>query len=290
MWRSQNVIQFNRIASIQIGKIKGEGIEIKNLRLSFNVKKTGTEEFNDGNVSIYNLSESTRNKIKDLDDVLVIKAGYESLNNEQVIFVGNITQINTLYDSKPDILTIIEARDGVTSIRQLRLSVSYKNGTSAKKVLKDILNKTGLPLKNFEMSSIIDKQYVNGFSFVGMGRVLLNNVCLYLGLDWSIQNDEIKLQRTGMTDETKIVQLSASSGLIGSPERVLNISHKSKQKNAIKGWKIKSLLMPQIEPGNLIFVQSKEIPIGATFKVIEVHHIGDTHGNDWTTEMVTVIL
>jgi mannose-6-phosphate isomerase class I len=49
------------------------------------------------------------------------------------------------------------------------------------------------------------------------------------------------------------------------------------------GWKIKALLQPNIEPGNVIVVESDEIPAGSKFRVIEVEHIGDTHGPDWTS-------
>jgi hypothetical protein len=176
-------------------------------------------------------------------------------------------------------------------MRQLMLSLSYKDGTSAKKVLKDVLNKSGLPLRPFDMSKIADKQYVNGFSFIGMGKELLSRVCTYLGLEWSIQNDEIKLVVSGKGDDTRIIQLNPGSGLVGSPKRIADISGSHKKGyTKIQGWKILSLLVPQMEPGSLVFVQSKEIPMGQMFRVVELTHRGDTHGDSWITETVVAEL
>jgi hypothetical protein len=284
------VLQFDRKAIVQIGKIKGAGLEIKNLRMKFDIKKTSTDDFNECKIDIYNMSESTRGKLKDLDEILVVKAGYEEAGNEQVIFVGNITMINNSFEQRPDVITTIEAKDGATTMRQLRVSVSYKAGTKAKTVLQGILKKSGMSLKHFDMTTVENKEYVNGFSFVGMGKVLLSRVCTYLGLEWSIQNDEIQLLKTGLSDQTKIIQLSSSSGLIGSPQRIEDISKNSQKTKAIKGWKITSLLMPCIEPGSLLFVQSREIPVGASFRVIELIHHGDTHGDEWTTETTAVLI
>jgi hypothetical protein len=280
------VYQFDRVVTVQIGKLKGNAIEIKNLRTVFDVSKSSTDTYNECRVDIYNMSAATKNKLKDLDETLVLKAGYSSAGNEQVVFVGDITLINS-DTGGADQPTTIEAKDGAKTMRQLMLSLSYKDGTSAKKVLKDVLNKSGLPLRPFDMSKIADKQYVNGFSFIGMGKELLSRVCTYLGLEWSIQNDEIKLVVSGKGDDTRIIQLNPNSGLVGSPKRIADISGSHKKGHTkIQGWKILSLLVPQMEPGSLVFVQSREIPTGQMFKVVELTHRGDTHGDSWITETV----
>lgn len=53
----------------------------------------------------------------------------------------------------------------------------------------------------------------------------------------------------------------------------------------VMGYKVKSLLQPTIEPGGYVQVKSKSIN-GEFFRVETLTHIGDTHAQDWHTEMV----
>jgi hypothetical protein len=65
----------------------------------------------------------------------------------------------------------------------------------------------------------------------------------------------------------------------------MNTKKKKKEKKHVAGWKIKALLQPTIEPGSVVAIRSIEIPTETHFRVVEVTHTGDTHGNDWTTSM-----
>jgi hypothetical protein len=214
---------------------------------------------------------------------------------------------------RPDVITVMEASDGKVAMNQLRIGTlsadgtsgipafTYGKQTSAKKVLNDLLRLTSLTV-DFKLSSVPDRLYENGFSFVGMGKVLLNNVCNYLGLEWSIQNNKLKLFPIGENDGISVVSLSPTCGLIGSPQRD-NIDNKQFTKKEVNvtygktttvlgkkirqrisgGWKIKALLQPDVEPGNVIVVESDEIPTGSQFRVVEIEHAGDTYGQEWTS-------
>ena len=142
-----------------------------------------------------------------------------------------------------------------------------------------------------------------------MGKVLLDNVCNYLGLQWSIQNNIIKIFPAGASTGITAVSLSPTSGIIESPQKE-NIDNKEftkKENNAISGqsisvsgtrvkrlagdgWKIKALLQPDVEPGSVIVAESAEIPSGSRLRVIEVEHSGDTHGPEWTSTIITRIM
>jgi hypothetical protein len=293
---------FNRKVIIQAGKINAPGIKIRDLRVVFNINKTSTTTFNTAKVSIYNMGSHSRDLLSKLnldkaENLLVVKAGYDS-QQVSVVFVGNIAFID-ISKPRPEVITTIEANDGEKIFNQFKIPCpgfvgSYRGGIDAKKVLKDLVSASGLETKHINWNLIVSRNYISGFCFVGMGKVLLNNLCNYLGLEYSIQNNQLKLFPSGKSDGARIVSLTPETGLIGSPERlsdvnmdsfVMNTKRNKKEKKHNPGWKVKSLLQPAIEPGSIIQVTSEEIKTPTQFRVVEVTHTGDTHGSDWTSEM-----
>jgi len=299
-----SINQFHRQATVQIAEgvatLAGIALQVQNLRVSFHVKKTSTSDFNTATIDIYNLNEETRERINaiDLGNLVIVKAGYIG-EQQEVLFVGN-TVLTTINIERPNVLTKIEAQDGKIAMNQLKLSISYQAGTFAVKILKDILSRTALDVKHIDWSKIVDKQYKNGFCFQGDAKVLLTNVCNYLDTEWSIQNNQMKIIPVGKADTAKIIYLTPETGLIGSPEKlrddsialygtqqrkkevlkVVGATGKKYRKSIGGGYKIKCLLQPFIEPGSVVQVKSGAIN-DVQFRVVEVEHVGDTHGNDW---------
>lgn len=272
---------FNRIAIVELTLDNQEVIRLSNLRISFNVQKTLTSESNSARVMISNLSEATRNRIKKTDTKLTLKIGYEEDTGEEIAFVGDVQYINHAIE-RPEILTTIEANDGEKNLRDTRVSLSYKAGTSLLQILQDILNKFNLKKKvNVSILGIKDKKSVNGISVLGQAKSIIDQITKDLALEWSFQNDELKLTKTTSADFTRAIKITSSTGLIGSPERLNDTTII----NSNAGWKIVSLLQPKAEPGGIVALQSREITQLTNFKIVEVSHDGDTHGQDWTTTL-----
>jgi len=308
-----SINQFHRQATVLIAEgavtLAKIYLQIQNLRVSFHVKKTSTTDFNTASIKVYNLNEETREKINavDLGNIVIIKAGYVG-DKQEIIFVGN-TVLSTINIERPNVITTIEAQDGKIAMNQLKFSVSYAAGTFAVKILKDILGKTSLDIKHIDWTKIPDKQYKNGFCFQGDAKVLLTNVCNYLGVEWSIQNNQAKLIPVGKADTAKIIYLTPETGLIGSPEKikddalalygsqfrkketikVVGATGKKYRKSVGGGYKIKSLLQPFVEPGSVVQVKSDTIN-DVQFRVVEVEHVGDTHGNDWYSNINAMVI
>lgn len=272
--------QFNRTASVEIGKRGETGIRLEGFRITFQVKKTKVSTTNEATVKIYNLSEATRTSITK-EQVMILRAGYVDDVGERVVFIGDITEVNHNI-ARPDVVTTIISNDGEEYLRNSAVSVSYETGVSLKKVLEDIAKKTGVTLKN-TIAKVTDKKLSQGFSFSGKVRTLVDKITRSLEAEWSIQNDELKIQDTDLTDESKIILLTSNTGLIGSPER-LKVRVRKKKKNdtgMVDGWSVKALLIPGAEPGGVVAVTSREIPAGSEFKIVDVTHNGDTHTGPW---------
>jgi hypothetical protein len=119
----------------------------------------------------------------------------------------------------------------------------------------------------------------------------------------------MKITPADKADTSKIILLSPETGLIGSPEKLRDDSialygTQNRKKETIKvvgatgkkyrksvggGYKIKSLLQPFVEPGSVVQVKSDTIN-DVQFRVVEVEHVGDTHGNDWYSNINAMVM
>ncbi len=298
---------YNRLASLVIGQAGGKGIELKGLRISFSIQKGATKSPNNCTVKVFNLTKETRAIVEKVGNVLILKAGYEQDTGESTIFTGNIIRVFT-HREQSDWITEIELSDGYIPFRDSKVSITFNAGIKVAQVIQNLSNKFGLPVRPLP-TSIVNKQYVNGFSFVGRVRDALSKACENAALEWSIQNNEIQIIEKGGVFRKQAYFLSENTGLINTPmQETKTMTDKSSsklgitenQKNVVKlntisegkkveklqvtGYKVNCLLLPLLEPGGYIKLKSATID-NEFFRIEELMHVGDTHGAEWQTEL-----
>lgn len=296
-------MQFNRIFRLLLGVQGQEGIVIESdgkeesLRITFDIDKDLTQQTNKSQVAIYNLSETTRKKLEVDDMICELQVGYAEDIGLRRIFLGAVTYSTTRREGA-DKITELEISDGQIAIRDTVVSLGYSAGITGSKIINDVAAEMGLVTQiatDVEFSS-----YPTGFSFVGMGRDCLDKVCNASGATWSIQNNVLQVIMSGGSTNLKAFVFSASSGLIGSPERIIKSlkrpDQEAKKKRKVKkenkekkaGWKIKTLLAPTVNPGDLVRVESSTVT--GWFRVETEKHSGDTHGQEWYTEQELITI
>lgn len=280
---------FGRSVSVNIGLPGTIGISLSNeFTIQFKGKKTLKPTTNNCEVSIYNLSEQTFKYINNSKNVMVLNAGYEEDSGESVLFAGNITRVFKEY-SKPDIITRIEAMDGEKKLYDNKVSLSYEKGTALELVLTEIIGLMGVALSN--------KQYVvppyifnNGFSFVGNAADALTFILDQAELGWTIEDGALTILNEFSTTPQGII-LSPETGMIGTPENLLDTSSKGLKKNPDRRlrYKINSVLYPKVKIGDYINVKARET--FGTFKTVEHEFAGDNKTGDWrsTFEVVSLV-
>lgn len=280
---------FGRISVVNIGESGVPGTSISGLRTSFEITKTETSESNTCKITINNLSKSTQNKIRaDAKLLLELKVGYSEGSPLETIFVGDIINVYQ-NNTAPEIETIIEVADGARAIKTNLFSESFAKGSTLRQVIEKAVKQFGLPEKTrMSLVSIPDVTFISGYAFEGYTADLLDQLCLDNGLQWSVQNNELKICLKGSTDKSKIVKTI----LIGSPKHIVKKETKSSADTAqsFTGWEFKTLLLPQAEPGGSILLSSRDIFPEVELKVKEVKHTGDTHGEDWTSTIKGEVL
>lgn len=300
---------FDRVVSLVIGEAGGKGKELSGLRIAFNVEKGATQRPNSCTVQVWNTAPSTRTLIETIGNVLILQAGYKEDIGLATIFSGNVTRALTTREG-PDWITELEIQDGFLEFRDTKTSLSFGKGATVQQVITKIASEFKLPVRKLP-DDIAKKTYPAGFAFVGRVRDAMDKACENAGLEWSIQNREIQIIKKGGTFKQKAYVLSSDSGMVGSPKKEIKTMtekaaakegitikqkgvSKSTEKDAdgetqevlqVAGYQVTSLLQPLIEPGGYVQIKSKSID-GEFFRVEEVTHVGDTHGNDWHTNLI----
>lgn len=265
-----NDLLFNRKASFTFGLPGQLGKIYSNLRIRFKIIKTSDSKPNKSNVQVFNLTKETRTLAEKKGQVFILSAGYET--TEEVLFSGDVARIITELESS-DYVTTFEAGDGEKAFQTARLDKSFQEGVDIKDVFSELITSLGKTVK--DISSIKSSKIINGISLTGLSRTHLDDLTKRFGLEWSIQDGAVQiLEKNKSTKESAIV-LTVDSGLIGIPKR--------KEDGSID---IVSLLQPQIKPGRIIRLESKFI--SGDFVCRKVIHSGDTHGQDWYSQIEAI--
>jgi len=271
---------FNRVYAVDVELKSKEILRIEGLRMTFEIKKNSKADANTAKIEIYNLSETHRAKLREHDALVRLSAGYEGEGGATLLFVGN-TQYMVNKRQRPDIVTEIEAQDGQRNLRESRISISYAGGTSAQTIVNRLSQELNFPVRQ---NIPITGTYLSGYSFNGRARDAMDEVVAKYGYQWNILNNEIQIYPKGGSADDVAVLLSPSTGLILTPERCNYKDGKfEKAEPDEPEWRITSLLNPRLSPGSLVEMDSRDVK--GTFKVDSVRHFGDTHGNEWYSQI-----
>ncbi|MCH1996618.1 hypothetical protein L7Q78_27840 [Achromobacter xylosoxidans] len=282
-----------------VGKPNQKGLEIRQpMRVTFEVSKDAQEEPNDHKIRIYNLAADTRRALEEPGLRCVLYAGYAEEGGPLLMASGSVVYAYTWYEL-PDVVTELAVKDGYTEVRDTAVSIGLGPGAQASAIIRDVARQMGLPLVMAD--DVPDRRWQQGFSFYGAARTALHKVTQGTGLEWSIQNQQLQVVRRRGTTRRKAVVLAADTGLIGYPERTREAAREKARvrdsqtnddvrlvsaRQQLDGWRVTSLLLPTINPGDLVKLESRTVQ--AFQRVEAVRHYGDSAGGDWQSELQLV--
>lgn len=271
---------FGRKVSVQV-----DTLLVEDLRIAFKIEKSLSTDPNKVEVSIYNLSEESRKKTQKKDAALIVQAGYE--DNIAQIFSGTVRVVSHVLNGG-DRITKLLAGDGEKEFRTARINESFAPGATFSQVAKKLLDQLGL--KDGNLLSELGKgnfrqgltDFANGKVAHGLASAELQTLLKSAGLSYSIQDGAIQVLRPGSALELDPVLLDGSAGLVGSPE----YGETGKDKHLV--LKAKSLLQPGLVPGRRVKIESETT--SGLFRVDKVTHNGDTHAQQWYSEIEATAL
>lgn len=272
---------FDRVVRVEIDSAT-ERLQIGNVRVQFDVRKTRSKTPNQSEIKLYNLSRRTQLASEATGAVVRLLAGYDG----QPILVTQtaITRV-IVEDSPPDSVTILDCQDGIVPLRNTRVSLSFANGATVGQVLDAVRQQMGVILRPVDVNLSVPLR--GGYSHVGAVSTVLNDLTSRINGSWSIQDGDLQILGSNGQSPNEVLFLSPSSGLIQVPEPIQDETDSEKiKRRSVSGYRLKALLQPQMSPGDRVIVESARV--NGTFTVDEVQHIGDTRGNEFYT-ILTVL-
>lgn len=257
-------------------------IEITDMRVRFEIERHVKSDPNRCEVIITNLAERTRSLCEKKPLQVWIDAGYDGVLYQ--LFTGDL-RLGFSKLEKPEWHTHMQLGDGDRALRLARVNRSYASGTPIMTAVRDTAASMGLTLNPAEASKLasLQIQFLAPKAVQGSSRDELTRLLSPYGITWSIQNGRLQLLRDTDALQGQTVLVSQDTGLIGSPS-FTTPTQGSSLKGKPSQVRFKMLLYPLLTPGQLVEVHSRDIA-GRTFRVERLTHRGDTHGDEWFTEV-----
>lgn len=280
---------FDRRAELVVAPTDGSyGIEVSGLRVTFRVEKTSSSEPNAATIGVYNLAEFSRGRIRVKDQAVVLRAGYVDLVEH--VCAGVIKRVEHRREGV-DTVTEIEIKDGGQDLLEPEFRRSYAAGTSRRRIIEAILSTMTHTTAGTVSAAGVAGSISSKLSFSTTCKLALDRLARAWGFEWSIQDGAVQiLDPDGTIDPVELaIKLTPDTGLIGSPARTGQEGRRttrSRTRAQRAGAKFRCLLTPSIRPGRYVLLESEFV--SGAFKVQSVEHQGDTHGDDWTTEVEAV--
>ena len=262
---------FNRRAVLQV-----EGRDLSALRITFDVSKNLKGRPNKAEISVTNLSPDTRRQLSAAAEKrIVLLAGYET-ETPYAVFVGTLEKVEHARAGS-DWVSKITSGDGLP--RSARVSAAFGRGADLERVFLDVVKQAaaqaGLGSGNAsQVAKRLKGRSVGaaGVALSGAADVALDGLLEELGLEWSVQDQQLQILERGKPRQVRAAVISPDSGLVGSPEVL--------EKGRVRA---KSLLAPGLDPGLLVRLESRDLQ--GFYRVDSARYTGDARGQDWYVQM-----
>jgi len=234
--------QFHRYTSVTFSNVS---INSDDLTVEFNIPFDKDAEPNEGTITVYNLSQNTRNNIKK-DDKVTVNAGYQG--DVGVVLEGYVSSVETNL-AGPDKATTISVLDAPSPEEPKTVEKTYEVNVKADKIVNDLLPKLGLPIGR--VNSPRNPYYATGYTAEGEIKDVLTDIAADCGVSFYVNRGKAHFHWIHDGKDADTVVLNAESGLIGSPQPFEN--------DRFSGYRIECLLNHRITTGTIVDLQSKYV-------------------------------
>ena len=260
---------------------KGWSLKVtyEHIDINFKIKFTNDDKSNVCEVSMFNLSKSTRDKIIE-GSFIRVTAGYEEFKG--VIFVGVVDNLANVQSDSGDVETKLICTPNAVSWNTTFVNQSWAKNSSAQEVARQIISMAGW---NVASLNVGDLKYSGGKVFRKPAKD--TNTILFF------DNGKVYLHPE-KSSVMKTIILKPMEGLLGSPEK--KIRSEKKLKSALsKGSKkpkitynVKSALRYDYQADTKIVIKGSKHIDPIPMKIFKGEHIATD--SDFHTNMELVPL
>lgn len=285
-------LQWLRACSLVVAGAGGQGLQLGDLRVTFQTRKGDVETPNSAEIRIYNLAPATASRMKREFTRVVLQAGYQ--NNLGIIFDGNIRQRRQGRENGTDTWLELIAADGDQAYNWAVVNTTLAAGSTPAdrvQVCQQAFEAKGVGAGY--RPELGNTTLPRGKVMYGMARKFMRETADTTGCSWSIQDGTMIMVPYTAYLPGEAVVLTHETGLVGTPE----------QTN--EGIKVRCLLNPRLRINGRIKLNNTSIQAAKTdlkmsaqrppkmdtdgfYRIIKCEFCGDTRGNDWYADMVCI--
>ena len=279
---------FNRIVKIVMPDIN---IEISELKIAFNIEKHLVGYPNLATITIYNLSPYNRSLIEKQDTTIQVFAGYQDTGTS-LIFEGHI--VNIIHKKEQtDYISEIFAQDGAKILNTAMINKTFSAGTPFEQVYESLVSQMD-GIHQGVTEGIKDclggkRSLLRELQLSGSVKDWLQKLSKDCGFEFSVNDGIIETQPVGLplSDAPPIV-INQHSGMIGSPQRTeIGVMVSNLLLPALKLGRTINLqaINTEINIGNLHFRSLRTITMTGIYRIDKINHLGNTHEDQWQTDI-----
>lgn len=278
-------------------RINGVNIELTDTDMNFTITRNNEKEPNTCSLTIYNLNDTDVSRLyDDLYSVEIYTNQYDlrDSNNQiiwQNVFNGTLKDIKkpkgkskknktTRYyapsiqyeGGEADTSVTLELQEGSGVDTSMFISKSYKSGTSAFSIIKDMAKTMDMPV--MLLGDLKDTNLNFNVPLHGIGLNCLHKMATYLGAKVTIVNGSIYVAPN----------LSSGSRILHKFDEDNIPTPEFKEDKKIE---ISTIFTPEIIPNEYIYITNKILRMNGAYRVLEVQHSFSNHGPESDT-IITV--
>jgi translation initiation factor 1 (eIF-1/SUI1) len=229
---------FDRIIRVTFGKPGSLLTRVQDLYIQFDAEKSLESEPNKCVIQIHNLNETSNALLQQSGVSCLLEAGYGGIAEK--LFVGQIKHA-TVERQGRERVTKIEFQDGIEQFQTARIAQTLGPGATNQQVLQALAQEFGTGVGSIK--GLEEGTFQQGITLFGPVRDKLDDITRKMGLEWSIQNNNLQILPPKVPSQTLGFLLTPDTGLIGSP------TLREDSKSGGKFVEFKCLLRAAIVPG-----------------------------------------
>ena len=283
-----NGIFKNRAYSLTFGDINsGDGFEVNQLNISFDVNKSSDNNKNTNNavIEVYNLSREKQKLLEEPYTACDLQAGYHDTAVKR-LFAGQVTYATTRR-SGADVITQIQIGTAYTELNHRTLNKLIGPGNTYVDVIKSLAKEIPGISKTVFNGLNVQASVIDGYPLSGTARDSLNEICKAINSEWQIDDGVLYIMDSGGTFTDNLSTafvLSPTTGMIDRPYSVQGDMRRTSKDKAKKGGvQVKILLNPEIVCGSIIKLEYPEFD--GYYRVASLRSYGEYRGSDWYTDL-----
>lgn len=223
----------------------GEGLDLSELRVQFQVRQSDFETPNNAVIRVFNPSANTAQRIRKEFTEVTLQAGYQN-GAYGIIFQGTIKQVLSGRNSQTETYLDIFAGDSDALYNFGMANQSIAAGTDPKAQIALLSKQMGAQVGDVTFNTGLQAN-IRGKTMYGMARNMIRNLARSGGATWSLQNGKVTvIPLTGYAKGEAVV-INSQTGMVGLPQQTE------------EGIRVTCLLNPKIVIGTQVQIDQSAV-------------------------------